>query len=231
MTRPTPRRRRSGCRARAAAAAAAAPAPPPPAGDRDAKTAGEVHVQFGRHRLDAHLRRARADDDHPGPRPVLWRHGAQEERGRHRDDELRHHLSGHDRLRDHHLQSRLHDRLAIPRRDQSRLPARHPERHLERHRQSERPRGDDPRDRLHLLPDDLRDHHAGADRRRLRRTHEVLRHAVVHRPVGDPGLRADRALGMGTGRLHVQRATRTPRSRSSTSPAAPSCISTLASPA
>ena len=34
----------------------------------------------------------------PGPWPVLRRHGAQEERRRHGDDELRRHLSGHDRL-------------------------------------------------------------------------------------------------------------------------------------
>ena len=34
----------------------------------------------------------------PGPRPVLRRHGAQEERRRHRDDELRRHLPGHDPL-------------------------------------------------------------------------------------------------------------------------------------
>ena len=64
---------------------------------------------------------------------------------------------------------------------------------------------DDPRNRLHLLPDDLRDHHAGADRRRVRRAHEVLGDAVVHRPVGDPRLRADRALGVGTGRLPRRR--------------------------
>ena len=47
------------------------------------------------------------------------------------------------------------------------------------------------------VPADLRDHHAGADRRRLRRAHEVLGHAVVHRPVVAGGLRADRPLGVG----------------------------------
>ena len=104
-----------------------------------------------------------------------------------------------------HLQPGLHRRRAIHRRAQSRVPARHPERHLERHRQSESAGGDDPRDRLHLLPDDLRDHHAGADRRRLRRAHEVLGDAVVHRPVGDLRLCADRALGLGAGRLPVHR--------------------------
>ena len=38
--------------------------------------------------------------------------------------------------------------------------------------------------RLHLLPDDLRLHHAGADRRRLRRAHEVLGADAVHRRCG-----------------------------------------------
>ena len=38
----------------------------------------------------------------------------------------------------------------------------------------------------------------GTDRRRVCRAHEVLRHALVHRPVGDFRLRADCALGLGT---------------------------------
>ena len=99
------------------------------------------------------------------------------------------------------------------------------------HRQSQSARGDHPGDRLYLLPDDLRHHHAGADRRRLRRAHEILGHAVVHRAVGDLRLRAGRALGVGPGR-HLLRPATTPRgSRCSTSPAAPSCISTRAWPA
>src|SRR6516225_9869206 len=57
----------------------------------------------------------------------------------------------------------------------------------------------DPGERLYLLPDDVRDHHTGADRRRLRRAHEILGHALVHRAVGDLRLCADRALGLGTG--------------------------------
>ena len=60
-----------------------------------------------------------------------------------------------------------------------------------------RPGQDDPRIGLHVLPDDLRHHHPGADRRRLRRTHEVLGNDVVHGPVGHRGLRADRPLGVG----------------------------------
>ena len=38
--------------------------------------------------------------------------------------------------------------------------------------------------RLHLLPDDVRGDHARADRRRLRRTHEVLGRGAVHSAVG-----------------------------------------------
>ena len=68
----------------------------------------QLHALGRRHRLDADLRRARADDDHPGPRPLLRRHGPQEERRRHRDDELRHHLSGHRALRGRHLQPGVH---------------------------------------------------------------------------------------------------------------------------
>ena len=64
-------------------------------------------------------------------------------------------------------------------------------------RQRDRPRQDDPRVGLHVLPAHLRHHHAGADRRRLRRAHEVLRDDVVHGPVVDPRLCADRALGVG----------------------------------
>ena len=42
----------------------------------------------------------------------------------------------------------------------------------------------DPEIRLHLLPDDLRRHHAGADRRRLGRAHEVLGDGAVHPACG-----------------------------------------------
>ena len=56
---------------------------------------------------------------------------------------------------------------------------------------------DDPRDRLHDVPDDVRDHHAGADRRRVRRPDEVQRVAGVHDAVVAVRLFADRALGVG----------------------------------
>ena len=75
----------------------------------------------------------------------------------------------------------------------------HPERHRQgRYRQSQSARRDHPRKRLHLLPDDVCDHYAGADCRRVRRAHEILGHAVVHRAVGYFRLCADRALGLGT---------------------------------
>ena len=71
----------------------------------------------------------------------------------------------------------------------------------------------------------------GADRRLVRGAHEVLGHAVVHRPVGDLRLFADRPLGLGTGR-HLQLAPTTrPGSRCSTSPAARWCTSIPAPPA
>ena len=130
-----------------------------------------------------------------------------------------------------HLQHGVPRRHAVHRRPRPRLPAGHPERHLEGHRQSQSAGADHPRDGLHVLPDDLRDHHPGADRRRLRRAHEVLGDAVVHRPVGDLRLCADRALGLGSGRLPQQRQRRRLWSRCSTSPAARSCISIPASPA
>ena len=85
-----------------------------------------------------------------------------------------------------------------------RVPAGHPQRHQQRrHRQPELARADDPRDRLHVLPDDLRDHHARADRRRICGAHEVLGHAVVHGSVGDLRLRPDRPLALGA-RRHLQ---------------------------
>ena len=53
---------------------------------------------------------------------------------------------------------------------------------------------------LCLLPDDLRGDHARPDRRRLRRTHEVLGGGAVHPALGDPDLFPDRAHGLVLGR-------------------------------
>ncbi len=86
------------------------------------------------------------------------------------------------------------------------------------------PEGHDPRVGVHVLPDDLRHHHSGADLRRVRRPHEVLRPGDLHGPLADHRLCADCPLGLGR---------RLPRqvSACSTSPAARSCISTPVSPA
>ena len=118
---------------------------------------------------------------------------------------------------------------------------------------------DHPRVHLHLLPDDLRRDYPGADRRCLRRTHQVLGGGAVHPVVGDVRLLPDRAHGLVLGRSGCDRRRgrpnsprlqpvrpRRPRRPSSTqrwptrvkcscgarstSPAAPSCISTQASP-
>ena len=112
------------------------------------------------------------------------------------DAVLRHHLRDDDRLGRLRLQPgaerrrgarRLHRRLlaAVPRGRHRRLDGR------DLHR-----RRGDPRVHLHLLPDDLRLHHPGADRRRLRRADEVLGGAPVLRPVVDLRLHADRPHGL-----------------------------------
>ena len=54
--------------------------------------------------------------------------------------------------------------------------------------------------RLLRVPDDLRHDHPGPDRRRLRRTHQVLGGDAVHPAVVDLHLLPDRALGLVRGR-------------------------------
>ena len=85
------------------------------------------------------------------------------------------------------------------------------------------PGGDHPRDGLCDVPDDLRDHHPGADLRLVCRPHEILGLDVVHGAMADRGLLPDRALGVGAVGLAW-------RQRSSTSPAARSCTSMPVSP-
>ena len=64
-------------------------------------------------------------------------------------------------------------------------------------RPRQRSPGTIPETRLLHVPDDLRDHHAGADRRRLCRADQVRRRAAVQRAVAAAGLRAGRPLGLG----------------------------------
>ena len=77
---------------------------------------------------------------------------------------------------------------------------------------------------LHGLPVDVRHHHAGADLRRLRRAHEVQRHAAVHDALDADRLLPDGAHGVGQGRT-AQRVLRRQDSRASISPAARWCTS------
>ena len=110
-----------------------------------------------------------------------------------------------------------------------------------------------------VLPDDLRGDHPGPHRRRVRRTHEVRGGGAVHPALGDPDLLPDRTHGLvlgrtgrdlgcgqgacGSGVTRRQKRQRRPSSMKSTptpagssrrarstSPAAPWCTSTPASP-
>ena len=146
-----------------------------------------------RHRLDADLDRARPADDDPRPGALLRRHGAQEERARHGHAELRHHLPGDGA-------SGWSSATRWPSPTAARCNAyigglvRFFLNGMERRR---RLAGTIPESVFMMLPDDLRHHHPGADRRRLRRPHEVLGDAVVHGPVVDLRLQPDRPLGVG----------------------------------
>ena len=83
--------------------------------------------------------------------------------------------------------------------------------------------GHHPRARLRRLPDDLRLHHAGADRRRLRRADEVLGGDPVRDPLGDAASISRSPTWPGT------RTASTSAGARWTSPAAPWCTSTPAS--
>ena len=66
-------------------------------------------------------------------------------------------------------------------------------------RRADEPDRHDPRDRLLHVPDDVRDHHAGADRRRLSGADDLRLRAGLLRALDAAGLRAGRALGLGPG--------------------------------
>jgi Amt family ammonium transporter len=89
----------------------------------------------------------------------------------------------------------------LPGWETSRVHERHD--HHEGRQQADRvaPGADDSGDRLRHVPVDLCDHHAGADRRRLRRSHEILRHAGVHGGLVAARVLPDRSLGLGAVRL------------------------------
>ena len=144
-----------------------------------------------RHRLDDRRHRPGADDDGAGPRAVLRRHGAQEERARHHGAVARRHVPGLAALGLHRLFARFHRRRRVDRHARPRLSLRHD--------------GgfdfalgeDDSRGAVHDLPDDLRHHHGGAGRRLGRRPSALLGLSHLLRALAHAGLCADRALGLG----------------------------------
>ena len=231
----------------------------PDGGDRR-RRAADAGAEQGRYRLDAGRDLPRPDDVDPRPRAVLRRPRAHEEHAVAPDPGVRDRLPRLPDLGLLRLQPVVHQRprpQRLRRRLLEGLPARRDAGHdladlLERRRH--------PGIRLHVLPDDLRDDHPGADRRRLRGADEVLGPRAVHGPVGDLHLFPDRPHGLVLGRPRRHRRRRegargrrrrdgkerrggasSPPSRptpgsstsgaGSTSPAAPSCTSTPASPA
>ena len=163
------------------------------AGDRicDGRGAGcrfRERAGFGRYRVDDHRDRPRAVHDDPGSFALLRGNGQKQERP----------VGVHAVLCDHRPHEHPVGRLRLQPRIRRRKRA---------HRRtfegvSERRDGgcderDDSRDRVHDLPDDVRGHHSGADRRSVRRTHEVLGDAGVHGGLAHPGLRAGLPLGVG----------------------------------
>ena len=169
-------------------------------------------VEQGRHRLDADLDRPRHPHDDPGPRAVLWRPRAHQE-----------HAVGADAgLRDRSASwrscgSSTATRLAFTdgpgglgafvggfsKAFLAGVTAEIDRRHLHQGRGHSGIR-------LHGLPDDLRGHHAGPHRRRLRRADEVLSAIAARSPAcGSPSSTSRsptwsgsrRAICFGLGRL------------------------------
>ena len=68
---------------------------------------------------------------------------------------------------------------------------------VSRRRRHRRPHRNHTRGRLLHVPDDLCDHHAGADRRRLSRAHHLSCGPPVQRRLAAPGLCPGRALDLG----------------------------------
>ena len=152
--------------------------------NRAVAAADRRRQRLGRQRLDADQLRAGADDDRPRAGAVLWRPGAQEERAGHHDAELRHDGGHHRAVGHRRLQPVLRLGNQLYRRHQPRVSARRrgaARSRLRRHHSAAD---------LHDLPVDVRHHHAGAHQRRLRRAHEVQRHAAVHGLVVAARLRA-----------------------------------------
>src|SRR6202171_803361 len=151
--------------------------------------------------MDAYLNGCGVAYDDPRARAVLRRDGAQEERARDADAELRDHMPGHGALGDRGLQPRVHAWWLVHRQPRSTLPERYVVPEGRREDQRVAPRAHDPGVRLHDVPDDVCDHYARADRRRIRRPYEILGDAVVHGIVVASYLFAYRAHDVGAVRL------------------------------
>ena len=147
------------------------------AGTAMAQTAdprGRTDPEQGRHGLDADLLGARADDVGARPRPVLRRPGPHQEHAVGADPGVHDRVAGGRRVGPLRLLAGLRRRRqldALHRRLRQSLPGRG-RAELQRSDLLERRRH--PGICLHGVPDDLRDDHAGAHRRRLRGAHEVL---------------------------------------------------------
>ena len=144
-----------------------------------------------RHGLDAGRHWPRADDDDSGPRVVLCRNGAQEERARHHGAVHGRDIFGFHPVGRHRLLAHLHRRRRLYRHARSNFPA-----WLDA--QLDLPaRQDHPRKPVHDLSNDLRHHHGGAGGGLGRGSNALLRISPVLRILAAAGLCADRALGLG----------------------------------
>ena len=148
-----------------------------------------------RHSVGARVFRTRSHDDRAGPRALLRRNGPEEERAH--DDHAQLHLHGarFGTVGARRLQSRIRSgqgradrRAGVGRAARRRTRAR-------------RVRADHSASSLHDVPADVRDHHAGAHHRRVRRANEILGVHRVCARVDDTRVRSRRALGVGGRRL------------------------------
>ena len=174
----------SACRARVVRSASLRP------GGGRCCTAGP---RQGRHGVDADFFGAGADDVGSRPRLILWRAGALEEHAVGADAGVHDRRGGGDRVGRLGVQHDFHRRQSVCRRAvESVLAGRH----------HQLARGDflerrlHPRIYLHRVPDDVRLHHPGADRRRVCRAHPLPPADAVHRAVADDRLFPDRAYGL-----------------------------------
>ena len=149
---------------------------------------GAFGAERGRHGVGHHRDRARAVHDAAGTCPVLRRAGACAQPAVRADALLLDLLPGLGALAGGRLQPGVRSGQCGHRRPRAGIPGRR------RHRN---PRGHGARGRVLHVPDDLRDHHAGADRRRLSRAHHLSGGAVVQRHLAAPGVRPGRPLDLG----------------------------------